>query len=254
MDANACGDTARWAGITTASVVVGATMGEGAYFYGPPEIAGDIATGGSSVRASLYITVPGTDMKSVATGQTVVKTPAGEVSTTGTHALVEVCDDDQAELAAAIPVLDAMGDPVDEIPAMTGLKIPVGQSQTIDVTGQGVAVIDMNGLKVGKNATLTLRGSASDVILLRVDGRLKLGYGSRLVLDTIPASNVAIYGTGSRCRLSPGVQGAGTVFCPDAGRFIVGAGVDWSGTFLGGVREVQVRSNAALTHVPFTGF
>jgi hypothetical protein len=139
-------------------------------------------------------------------------------------------------------------------PTTNGLKVPVGQTATIDITGQGVAVIDTNGLRLGKGTTLTLRGTASDVLLLRVDGTLKLGYGSQLVLDGLVASNVAIYGTGPRCRLSPGVVGMGTVFCPDAGRFVVGAGVNWSGTFLGGAREVQVRSNAALTHVAFTGF
>jgi cysteine-rich repeat protein len=255
MDANACGDTARWAGITTASVVAGATSGEGAYFYGPPEVTGDIVTGGSSVRASLYITIPGTDVKNVATGQTVAKVPLGEVDTTGLHDLAGTCNDDQTLLADAIPILDAMGDTGDpEAGTPSGLKIPVGGSSTIDVTGQGLSVVDVNGLKVGKNATLTLKGSASDVILLRVNGRLKLGFGSRLVLDGLVASNVAIYGNGSRCRLSPGTQGSGTVFCPEAGRFIVGAGVDWSGSFLGGAREVQVRSNAALTHVAFTGF
>ena len=35
---------------------------------------------------------------------------------------------------------------------------------------------------------------------------------------------------------------------------IVGAGVNWAGSFLGGAREVQVRSIAELTHVAFTGF
>jgi cysteine-rich repeat protein len=254
MDANACGDTARWAGITTGSLVVGATTGEGAFFYGPPEIGGDIATGGAGVGASLYITVPGTDVKDIAAGQIVAKTPAGEVNTTGAHALVDVCNDDQSALTAAIPLLNAMGDPDDEAGGPNGLKVPVGQTATIDITGQGVAVIDTNGLRLGKGTTLTLRGTASDVLLLRVDGTLKLGYGSQLVLDGLVASNVAIYGTGPRCRLSPGVVGMGTVFCPDAGRFVVGAGVNWSGTFLGGAREVQVRSNAALTHVAFTGF
>jgi cysteine-rich repeat protein len=254
MDASACGDTARWGGITTGSVVVGATTGEGVSFYGPPEVGVDIATGGSSVGASLYITIPGTDVKNIATGQTVAKVPAGEVNTTGTHALVEVCNDDQAALDAAIPVLDAMGDPDVEEGGNNGLKVPVGSTDSIDITGQGLAVIDTRGLKLGKGTTLTLRGSATDVLLLRVDGILKLGYGSQLVLDGLVASNVAIYGTGPRCRLSPGAVGAGTVFCPEAGRFVVGAGVNWSGTFLGGVREVQVRSNAELTHVAFTGF
>ena len=44
------------------------------------------------------------------------------------------------------------------------------------------------------------------------------------------------------------------MFCPSAGKFIIGAGVTWSGTFLGGTNQIKVRSEADLTHVPFTGF
>ncbi len=254
MNASACGDTATWAGATTAHLVATATTGEGAYFYGPSDVAGDIVTGGSTIGTSLYEEIPGTLLKDIATGQTVAKDPSGAIDTTGAHDLVDVCNDDQAALTAAIPVLAAMGDPDDEIPGPNGLKIVIGASDTIDVTGQGLAVIDVNGLNVRKDATLTIRGSATDVLLLRVDGPLRFGYGSQLILDTIPASSVVIYGMGSRCRFAPGVVGMGTVFCPSAGRFVVGAGVNWSGTFLGGLREVQVRSNAELTHVAFTGF
>jgi cysteine-rich repeat protein len=255
VDADMCGDTARIGGITTDDIVAISTTGEGIRFYGPPVVDGDIVTGGSTVRSNLYLTIPGTALKTVDTAMTVAKLPSGVVDTTGNHALVDVCGDDQAILASAAAILDLMGDPDMEEGTPNGLKIGVGSSHTIDVTGDGVAVVDMNGLKISHGATLTLKGNADDVVMLRInDGRLKIGYGARVMLDGLVPGNVLIYADGSRCRVSPGVIGAGTIYCSDAGRFIIGAGVNWSGTFLGSSREVRVRSNAALTHVPFTGF
>jgi hypothetical protein len=227
-----------------------ATTGEGIRFYSHPEVAGDIVTGGATVRANLYLTIPGTALKTVDTGMTVPKDPSGVVSTTGLHALVEVCADDQAILAAAVATLEAM--PSD---ATEGLKVGVGSGFTIDITGEGVGVVDMAQLKVSHGATLTLKGNPTDVLMIRVnDGRLKIGYGANVVLDGLLPENVLIYSDGPRCRVAPGVVGSGTIFCPEAGRFIIGAGVNWSGTFLGASREMRVRSNADLTHVPFTGF
>jgi cysteine-rich repeat protein len=250
VDADMCGDTARIGGITTDDIVAIAASGEGVRFYGPPAVHGDIVTGGASVRSNLYLTIPGTEVKMVDTGMTQAKTPAGVVDTTGNHALVDVCDEDQTILQDAIATLDLMASTGSEF-----LKIGVGSSFTIDVTGDGLAVIDMNQLRVGHGATLTLRGNADDVVMLRVNqGRMKIGYGGRVTLDGLVPENVLIYADGSRCRVSPGVVGAGTIFCPAANRFIIGAGVDWQGTFLGAARELRVRSNATLTHVPFTGF
>jgi cysteine-rich repeat protein len=250
VDADMCGDTARIGGITSDDIVAIAATGEGIRFYGPPEVAGDIVTGGATVRASLYLYIPGTTVKSVDTGMTVAKVPSGVVDTTGSHELVDVCADDQAILAAARTTLDNMASDRSE-----GLKVTVGSSFPIDVTGEGIVVIDMAQLKVSHGANLTLKGNADDVVMLRVnEGRMKFGYGASLTLDGLVPENVLIYADGSRCRVSPGVVGAGTIFCPDANRFIIGSGVDWSGTFLGAAREVRVRKNAALTHVPFTGF
>jgi cysteine-rich repeat protein len=250
VDADMCGNTARIGGITSDDIVALATTLEGIRFYGSPEVDGDIVTGLATVGASLYLYIPGTTSKSVDTGMTVPKAPSGVIDTTGTHELVDVCADDQAILAAARTTLDNMASDGSE-----GLKVPVGSAFTIDVTGDGVAVIDLDQLKVSHGANLTLKGNADDVLMLRVnEGRMKFGFGASVTLDGLVPENVLIYADGSRCRVSPGVVGAGTIFCPEAGRFIVGAGVNWSGTFLGALREVRVRKNAALTHVPFTGF
>jgi hypothetical protein len=228
--------------------------GEGVRFYGPPVVDGDIVTGGSTVRANLYLDIPGTLVKNVDTAMTLVKDPAGVVDTTGNHVLVDVCSDDQDILAAAVPLLEALGNADVEEGGDKGLKIPVGSGYMIDKTGLGVSVVDMKGLKVGHGASLTLKGNATDVIMLRVKGRLKFGYHSSLLLDGITADHVLIYSDNTRCRVSPGVTGGGTVFCPEAGRFKIGVGANWAGTFLGGAREVQVRLGAVLTHTPFTGF
>jgi cysteine-rich repeat protein len=260
MNANACGDTAKLAGITSGSIVTTATIvstaptGEGIRFYGPPEVDGDIVTGGASVRANLYLTIPGTAVKTIDGGMTVAKDPLGMVDTTGSHALVSVCSADQAILAAAVTTLDGMASNLPDEGGANGLKVPAGGSHPIDVTGKGIAVVDMAALKLGHGATLTLKGGPTDVVMLVVNGRLKLGYHSAVVLDGLVPANVLFYGKGARCRLSPSVTGSGTVFCPEAGRYVIGVGSMWTGTFLGGAKEVQVRLGAHLTHAAFTGF
>ncbi len=254
LDANTCSETARLAGISQDSHVVTATTGEGVRFYGPPEVAGDIATGGASVGSNLYLTVPGTSLKTVASGTTVAKTPFGIVDTTGAHELVSVCADDKIALGLAKTTLDTKASTA-TAGGPNGLKVPHGAAASIDVTGDGVAVVDLQGLKVGHGATLTLRGNATDVLMIRIaGGRLKIGYGAKVMLDGLVPQNVLFYADGSRCRVSPGVTGAGTIYCPEAGRFVIGVGTEWSGTFLGAARELQVRLGADLTHVPFTGF
>lgn len=257
VDANTCSDTAKLAGISLDSHVAIATTGEGIRFYGPPEVAGDIVTGGASVEANLYLTIPGTSVKTLAGGTTLAKTPDGTtVDTMGTHELVSLCAGDKIALGLAKPLLD------DKIATETaggpkGLKIQHGASFPIDVTGDGVAVVEMQSLKVGHGATLVLQGNPTDVLMLKIGGRMKLGYGARVVLEGLVPQNVLIYANGtpgSPCRVSPGVVGAGTIYCPNARRFVMGVGTNWSGTFLGASTEVQVRLGAELTHVPFTGF
>jgi cysteine-rich repeat protein len=253
VDADICTDTGRIGGTTTDDIVAILPTGEAVRFYGPPEVAGDIVTGGGTIRSNLYLTIPGTNLKFVDTGVSMDKLPPpSKIDTTGNHVLVDVCSDDQTIIQNARTTLNGMGNPdIEE----QGLKVGVGSSKTIDVTGLGVSVVDMPALKVSHGASLTLKGNPTDVVVLRVGaGRLKFGYGANLVLDGLVPENVLIYAASPRCRLSPGVAGSGTVYCPDAGRFIIGAGVDWSGTFLGSTREVRVRKNAALTHIPFTGF
>jgi cysteine-rich repeat protein len=260
MDANACGDTAKSAGVTTASLVTtaaAASPGDAIFFYGPPEVAGDIVTGGDSVASNLYITIPGTSQKTVAAGTTLAKVPAGIVDATGSHPLVDVCKDDQAALALAAPILDAMPRTQPLLGTNAGLKVPSGASARIKVTGFGVSVLQTAALKVAHGATLTLEGNATDVVMLRISaGRLTFGYGSQLILDGLLPQNVLLYSQNTRCRLSPGVVGAGTMFCPKANKYVVGVGTAWTGTFLGGAgsKTVQVRLGAQLTHAPFTGF
>ncbi|MFN2424883.1 MAG: hypothetical protein ABR587_00400 [Candidatus Binatia bacterium] len=258
MDANACGDTARSAGITNASLVVTADAadGEGIRFYGPPEVAGDIVTGGASVGANLYVVVPGTQQKTVAALTTVMKVPSGVVDTTGDHPLVDVCADDKAELTSAATTLDGMNPPTQALGTASGFKVPAGASRTIEVLDpSGGEIVEMSSLKVAHGATLTLKGDPGDFMMIRVtSGRMTIGYGAKVTLDGLLPENVLFYSQGSRCRLSPGVVGGGTVFCPKAAKFVVGVGTTWSGTFLGGMREIQVRLGAKLTHVPFIGF
>src|SRR6185369_3908285 len=111
-------------------------------------------------------------------------------------------------------------------------------------------------IKVAHHGSINLTGGPNDVVMFRIlNGRFSLGYGAKVVLNGgLKPENVLFYSEWKVCRLAPGVTGFGTVFCPAAGKFIIGAGVNWSGTFLGGTKEIKARSGADLIHVPFTGF
>lgn len=252
VDANTCGDTVRTGGISTASVVAAASIGQGMRFDASADIAGDIVTGGSSLGVSLYAKVPGTTLDSLASGLTAPKTPSGTADTTGGHSLVPICWDDQDSLHDAANTLTAKTQTADK-----GLyRLKQNSSDTIDITATpGVSVIDFATLRVGHNSTLTLKGNPTDVLMLRVNsGRLNISTGAHIVLDGLQPQNVLFYVKAPTCRLSTRVVGAGTLFCPMATKFRIGVGTKWSGSFLGGTREIRARYRAELTHIPFTGF
>jgi cysteine-rich repeat protein len=251
-DDNICGDTGRSGGGTIGSFIVTANTGEGIRFDAPAEILGDIATGGASLGTSQYADIPGTNLATIPGGQTMAKLPSGMVDTTGTHTLVQVCSDDQDKIEAARAILDAKPSSDDR----HAYRIKSGKSDTIDVTGDGVSVIDMSSMRIGRRATLTLAGGPSDVVMLRITGgRVTFGFGASIALSGgLKPENVLIYSKWLRCRISPRVDGQGTLFCPEANRFTIGVGTLWSGTILGGAREIRIRYRVELTHVPFTGF
>jgi cysteine-rich repeat protein len=252
-DASICGDSGRASGATTGNYVVTANAGTGIKFGKAAEVAGDIVTDGAAVSSSLYGTVPGTVVKTVAGATTMAKTPSGSVDTSGSHLLVDVCNDDQAALAIAATTLNAKPNTV---PALPTIKVPVGAQQIIDGTGDGVTVVETPSLRVAHHGKLSLVGGPTDVIMIRVlSGRLSLGYGAKVLLSGgLKPENVLFYSKWKVCRLAPGVTGFGTVFCPDAGKYVIGSGVEWQGTFLGGSKEIRAKKRSDLTHVPFLGF
>src|SRR6185369_6530699 len=143
--------------------IVTASTGAGITFDAPAEILGDIATGGASLGTTVYGQIPGTNLQSIPGGQIVPKLPSGVIDTTGTHALVQVCSDDQDKIDAARAILDAKPSSDD----LHAYRIKSGKSDTIDVTGDGVSVIDMSSMRIGRRATLTLAGGPTDVVMLR---------------------------------------------------------------------------------------
>ena len=252
MDASLCGDTAKAAGSTTGSYVVTASAGTGIRFGRMAEVDGNIVTDGAAVTSTLYGKVPGTQVKTVAGGTTMAKMPSGTVDTTGTHPLANTCFVDKGELVDAVPILDAMPTTMPLGP----IKVKAHSGFPIDVTGDGIAVVETALLKVGHGGSLTITGGPTDVVMIRIlTGRLFFGYGATLNLTGgIKEENVLFYSKWRICRLAPGASGGGTVFCPNAPKYVVGSGVDWAGTFLGGTEQVRVRKRALLTHVPFLGF
>jgi cysteine-rich repeat protein len=253
VDANTCGDIGRSGGITSGSFVVSSSTGEGIRFDASADVQGDIVTGGSSLGTNLYADIPGTGLSTIAGGSPAVpKVPAGTFAdTSGSHELVQVCLDDQQAILDSRAALD--------LKPATGNKgyfrARISSSETIDVTGTGLAVIDFANFRLGRRSTLTLKGNPGDVLMLRViAGRMNISTGAKVVLDGLQPENVLFYVKAPACRIGHSVAGAGTVFCANAGKFRIGVGTKWTGSFLGGTREIRARFRADLTHAPFTGF
>src|SRR5205085_3325546 len=141
-------------------------------------------------------------------------------------------------------------------PANHAIKVKVGASFAVDVTGDGIVIVETPSLKLSHKSSMTITGGPTDVVMFRIlSGRMIFGYGAAVnLVGGMKPENVLFYSKWHICRLAPGVTGGGTVVCPDANKFIIGSGVDWSGTFLGGSREIRTRNGSNLTHVLFVGF
>lgn len=251
VDADTCGDIGRSGGITSGDFVVVSSTSDGIRFDASADVQGDIVTGGSSLVTSLYAKLPGTELFSLESGMTALKLPSGMLDTTGAHELVQVCRDDQLAIHAAVSALDTKV----QTENRGYYRLKIGSSDTFDVAGDGLAVLDFANFRIGRRSTLTLKGNPDDVLMLRVKaGRVSISTGAQIVLDGLKPENVLFYAKTPACRLGHSVEGAGTMFCPQAGKFRIGVGTKWTGTFLGGTREIRARFRAELTHAPFTGF
>ncbi len=273
VDANTCGDTGKIRGETPVNIAITSATGTEVQFRDGSILGGDIATGGTGIKTAGLAPVPGTELKTVAGGVRIEKEPPGTyVDTTGTHALIGLCETDQDQLVTAATLFDGLA----QTGSLGNYKIKRATSAEIDITGQGLAVIDLEKLTMGGRSTLTLRGLSTDVLILRSEGNMKISYGSHVILgdgapgDALQPQNVLFYGKGRKCRFGRSVEGieenpvapregeepiggGGTFFCPAARKFKIGNGAVWTGSFLGSVRELRLGPNADLQHKEFSG-
>ncbi len=266
QDANICGDALRISGRTTGSVVSALTTGDGIDFREGAVVGGHIVTDGAAVTSGGRSWIPGTDglLTDVAGGQVIERTeaPGTYIDTTGSHDLAAECQVDQDSLTTAETQIDGLGSDG----SLGKYKIKRSAADEIDVTGQGLAVLDADKITLGGRSTLTLRGLSTDVLILRMAGNLRLGYGALIILaegapaDGLLPENVLFYSKGNVCRLGRGVEaedeggadGGGTIFCPNARKFKVGKRSVWTGSFLGARVELRVRGTN-VTHREFSG-
>jgi len=261
-DGSVCGFfSKRSRGVVSGHYVVTAGVGQGVKgfaikFSVGADVLGDIATGGAGVRVGQVGNIPGTELKQILFGQIVEKLDADlqgtgtYIDTTSEHPLVDVCDDDQDKLANAVPLIDAL--PADV--SGTKYRVKPGGLATIDATGMGTGVFSYTSVKISGRAQIRLVGGPMDVLIIRSAGDIKIGKGANISLSGgIVPENVLFYGKGRRCKTGRQVIGAGTWFCPAARKFQIGTGAEWTGTWLGGVKDVRIRRRAQLSYAPFSG-
>jgi len=262
MDGSTCGFfSKRSRGVTSGHFVVTAGIGQGTKGFGinysvGADVGGDIVTGGSGVRVGHNGEIPGTEFKEILYGRIVDKLdddlqPTGYfIDTTSEDPLVATCNEDQDKLADAVPLLDAL--PADV--TATKFRVKPGGLADLDATGMGTGVFSYTSVKIGGRAELHLVGGPTDIVIIRCAGDIKIGKLARITLrGGLVPENVLFYGKGRRCTMGRQVEGLGSWLCPSARKFQVGTGATWTGTWMGGVKQVRVRRNATMTHVPFSG-
>jgi hypothetical protein len=197
--------------------------------------------------------LPGLATDSVAGGAVVAKDMTSNYDTTGNHALVDECNDAQAGIDTAVPLLDGLPSTanIGNVQIGGNGSLTLAPGSPAGVTAGGVNVIDIGRFKTGNNVTVTLDGggNAATVYILRVNKKFDLHFKGDIVLTNgQSAANVIIYGR-SKCKFGEETTGGGTVICPE-GKLFLEERSTWNGAFLGGQQRIVVRDSSVLTHVP----
>ena len=250
-----CGDEIFIGEEAESNEIVGMrTTGNAIRISRAPVIAGDVVTDGGGVLGKPNgVPLPGLATDTVAGGAVVFKDMTSNYDTTGNHALTDECNDAQADIDVAVPLLDGLPPTADlgnvQIGGQGSLTIAPGSPA--GVTAGGVNVIDIGRFRTGNNVTVTLDGGGNPdtVYILRVNKKFDLHFQGDLVLTNgQSAANVIIYGR-STCKFGEETTGGGTVICPE-GKLFLEERATWNGALLGGKQRIEVRDSAILTHVP----
>ncbi len=205
-----CGDKAR---VSLGGVIENSLALNGDVFFSgglPQSVIGEyFANNGNSVDIGVNEPLVGPDAK-------IFSDPTNTyVDLTGTNDVYTRCITAQG----AVPVDGAVVAGLTATQSLGSVVLRGGSAQTV-VLGSGQEVVDIDSLRMGSRTTLTLSGSPSTVVVLRVAGSFSIGGRSKIVLVGVDASRVLWYFAGSSraVRLGSRVDLSGTMLAPDRPR------------------------------------
>ena len=215
------------------NVVAWASGGWAIAFGRGSQIAGDVVTGGGPLLGSNQVTVGGrVDFGGQATA--LAECAAARYRATSRR----------ADFVALAPTPGfALGE----------IQLARGASRRIPSTGQlppGQSVIDVTNLGLGSSSTLTLAGTAAtEAVIVRVRGRMRLEGAARIAVDGFPAERLIFVIDGS-VMLASQANVAGSVFA--AGHVDMGSASTVTGALLGAA--IDVAPSATVDLHPFVGW
>jgi cysteine-rich repeat protein len=130
------------------------------------------------------------------------------------------------------------------------LRLGKKQQYEIDIEAGAQVVVEIPCLKMGIESVLRLVGQADQVVVVKVPGMFKTGYGAVIEVVGLRAENLlwALVGEGSG-NINFGSTTKGTFWAPER-RIKLGLGTNLEGAII--AERINTKFDATLTHVPFT--
>ncbi len=170
------------------------------------------------------------------------------VDKTGTATDFLRCED----LLAEVPATELMLAGLVSTQQITEVLLRNGKSQQI-VLGPGQNVVDIDSVKIGSDATLTINGSEDSWVVIRVTGRFKVGARSLVVTaGGITPDRVlwSVEGAGRAARIRSRASVDGTIIATKRTMISVGSKTIVRGALI--AKRVRTRGISTVDHFPFT--
>jgi hypothetical protein len=138
---------------------------------------GDAIAPGGPITLQNYASVAG---KCVTNGSTVnlkVGAKCGSIDNSGSNPLLGLLN--QADADSLQFACDVFNDSATS--TLGDVKLGASKKSTITVSG-GPNLLDLSSLILGNSSTLTIKGGASDTVVLRVTGDTRIGHSARILL------------------------------------------------------------------------
>ncbi len=153
---------------------------------------------------------------------------------------------------AAVPTTDQTIFALAQTEKLGEIRLRAGGAQQITL-GPGQQVIDIDALRLGQDARLTINAPADTVAVFRIAGAFRIGTRSQVTLTGgIKAENVlwAVSGAGRFVRIGSRSTFPGTLLAAKRPKISIGAFTVLEGSLIG--KRIRMGRESMVLHRPFT--